>query len=402
MLPDPRLIRIDDFDYHLPPDRIAQFPPAKRGDSKLLFFDRGHIRTEIFSNLPSIVGSGFHFVMNDTRVVHARLIFQKPTGGVVEIFCLEPFAMDMEQGLLQKGTACWQCMVGGAKKWKRGGLRLEHNGVWLEANLEQRSAEVFIVRFTWQPEKLSFAGVLETFGKIPLPPYMQRPAVEVDSVRYQTTFAKNEGSVAAPTAGLHFTPTIIEKLRSAGNTVSYLTLHVGAGTFKPVSTQFIGDHEMHSEFFCVEKNFIEQLLNTAKRLVAVGTTSLRTVESIYWIGVKILAGKIRSSEDIRIAQWEVYEIAENDVTMNQSLDAILAFLEDSGASSLRAHTSIIIVPGYRFRMVHGLVTNFHLPKSTLLLLVAALAGPGWKQIYDYALADNFRFLSYGDASLIIP
>lgn len=396
---EPRDILMKDYTYNLPNERIAEFPLEQRDHSKLLVYRDGGITDDRFYNLPQHLDPTTTIIFNDTRVIEARLLFQKPTGGIIEIFCLEPWQQSIEEAMQQKGSAEWQCLIGGASKWKPGQvLEMQHENLILQAHYVEKLADSFRIRFTWQPADRGFAEMLHDFGVIPLPPYIKRKAENLDKERYQTVFSKREGSVAAPTAALHFTNEVLAQLQTQGVTTGYVTLHVGAGTFKPVKSDSIADHEMHGEPFVVKGSVIETLIKS-QTVVAVGTTSMRTLESLYWLGIKLRQQPSAAQE---LGQWEVYELEAQaeGVNYQQSLQYLLQWLEQQQQEEVHCRTSIIIVPGYRFRLVKGLVTNFHQPQSTLLLLIAALVGDNWKKIYQHALNNQYRFLSYGDSSLL--
>jgi S-adenosylmethionine:tRNA ribosyltransferase-isomerase len=397
-------LRIADFTYDLPAEKIAVYPLVKRDTSKLLICKDGSISESKFRQLPDFLPEGSTMVFNDTRVVRARLIFSKPTGARIEVFCLgEAMGLDIQVAFAQKGEVFWKCIVGNAKRWQEGRLTLliaSANGdVGLHADLISRTDGEWLIRFHWQPCELSFSEVLEIAGQVPLPPYINREAEVEDSDRYQTLYARSDGSVAAPTAGLHFSEELLGDLQQRTIKRKYITLHVGAGTFKPVSAELIGEHLMHRELITINKATICALQNaTPENIFAVGTTSLRTLESLFWYGVKLI--KSKGSGDFEIDQWDPYNgLDDEPVTSAQSLEAILNYFEETDADIITGYTSLIIVPGYRFRMCQGLITNFHQPKSTLLLLVAAFIGPVWREVYEYALAHDFRFLSYGDGCL---
>jgi S-adenosylmethionine:tRNA ribosyltransferase-isomerase len=433
----PKDISIVDFTYDLPASKIASYPLEERDASKLLIVgtpdgvgavgadaDGAAITngaTQTFSettyfNLDQVLPSGTLLVHNDTKVVAARLFFEKDNGSTIEIFCLEPADIykDITTAMLTKKEVLWGCLIGGAKKWKEGSLHIKYgNNHTLTATKHTTLADSFLIKFEWDNEAQSFAEVLEAAGNIPLPPYFNRAVEANDKERYQTVYAVAEGSVAAPTAGLHFTPRLFEKLTTKNITKAFVTLHVGAGTFKPVKAARMEEHEMHAEFIDVEKNFIEMLRDqfTAgnQNIIAVGTTSLRTLESLYWMGAKIIAVKSNANnssnlsiENISVVQWDPYELMpQNDLPSTAAaLTALHNWMEQNNLSRLIAKTQIIIAPGYRFKIIDGLVTNFHQPQSTLLLLVAAITNGQWKPMYDYALENDFRFLSYGDGCLI--
>jgi S-adenosylmethionine:tRNA ribosyltransferase-isomerase len=392
-----------DFQYDLPPDRIAPYPLPERDRSRLLVFRDGLARTAAFSGLPDFLDPGDLLVLNKTRVVQARLVFYKASGARIEVFCLHPHApeSDVQLALGLPSPVTWECLVGNAKKWREGRLELRHeaSGLVLQAELCSRAGEGHLIHFSWTPPGLGFGQVLELAGLTPLPPYIRRAAEPSDKKTYQTVYAREEGSVAAPTAGLHFTPALFRELEEKGIRHRFLTLHVGAGTFKPVSSPRIGGHQMHQEQFMVERSLLDALLERSGRLVAVGTTSMRTLESLYWIGCKILQGHRPPVGDVLLEQWFPYQWNGPLPSSRQCLQAVADYMDRQEAVALQGETALIIVPGYRFQLTDALVTNFHQPGSTLLLLVAAFAGPGWKAAYRHALDHGYRFLSYGDGSL---
>lgn len=406
MLESLRNIRIDDFDYPLPVEQIAQFPLAVRDTSKLLVLKNDVISEDTFSNIASLLPIDSLLISNETRVVHARLLFRKPSGSQIEIFCLEPISPsnDIQLSFQLHQSSTWKCLVGNARRWKSGILQLESEigGIpaILTANRESRDETTFLIRFEWMPANLTFAQVLEHFGKIPLPPYISREASEDDSIRYQTVFARNDGSVAAPTAGLHFTPAVLSSLRKKNIKTASVTLHVGAGTFKPVSSETIGDHHMHYEQVIVPVKLLKEILTYKnKHITLVGTTTVRTLESVYWQGVKWLKQKPESPV-MHIEQWDPYsELSVMNVSTEDALKCVIALLEKAGLTELHGETSLMIAPGYTYHIPDAIITNFHQPKSTLLLLVAAFVGKQWKDAYKFAIANNFRFLSYGDSCL---
>lgn len=403
---DTRNISIKDYTYSLPEERIAKYPLAERDASKLLFYQKEEITEDIYSNISRHIPENSLLVFNNTKVVEARLLFQKPTGGFIEIFCLEPHEQypDITTAMLQKGIVMWQCLVGGVSKWKPGQvlekkINLVDKEIILKAGYIEKRADSFIIELSWSPAELSFAEVLNQAGAIPLPPYIKRAAEELDRERYQTVYANADGSVAAPTAGLHFTDTIFKSLKEKNIQTDFLTLHVGAGTFKPVKTETMQEHDMHAEWIDVTKTNIENILNNLdKNIIAVGTTSLRTIESLYWLGVKQSGARSRESGELR--QWEAYELAEKNIPVKDALQSLLDWMDINKLERLITKTQILIVPGYQFKIVNGLITNFHQPQSTLLLLIAAFIGDNWRKVYDYALKNDFRFLSYGDGCLI--
>ena len=397
-------ININDFDYELPNERIAKFPLQQRDASKLLIYDKGRINEQIFSNLTDFLDTNSLLVFNNTKVIHARIMFQKPTGAQIEVFCLEPdFPSNYEQNFATTNHCTWNCTVGNLKRWKDEILRQKFtsNNITDELSVEKISVEndLLKLKFTWK-SGLSFAQVIDVCGTVPIPPYLRRESMEIDKERYQTVYSKSEGSVAAPTAGLHFSNEVIQNLKAKNICTDEITLHVGAGTFKPVKTEFANEHIMHSEHFSVKKSTLINILNHLENITAVGTTSVRTIESLYWLGCKILQNK--NIENLNILQFEPYGNDCTNINAQQSLQAIINYLEQKKLSEICASTQIIIMPEYKLRIVNRLITNFHQPKSTLLLLVAAFVGSDWRKIYNYAMQHNFRFLSYGDSSLLIP
>ncbi len=399
-----RHIDIDRFDYPLPDERIAKFPLEERSASKLLVYRQGEIAERHFRDIGEILPQGSLLVFNNTRVIRARIIMHKPSGARVEVFCLEPHTpADYERAFAVRGTCRWSCIVGNLKKWKEGPLQIDFE--WggaterLLAWREGKGGREQTVRFEWGAD-LSFGELLEQLGRIPIPPYLNRESDEIDNTRYQTVYSKFEGSVAAPTAGLHFTPELIARMEAQGFSFEEVTLHVGAGTFLPVKTQDAAAHPMHTEHFEIRRTSIERLLQKKDAIVAVGTTSVRTLESLAALGWRIRRSGSPDAERA-VGQWELYDLPE-DFTGEEALRALLEYMEREGIEKLKASTQIMITPlGYRFRIVRNIITNFHQPKSTLLLLVSAYVGDDWTRIYDYALAHDFRFLSYGDSSLLM-
>lgn len=398
-------IPLEGFDYVLPPEKIARYPLERRDQSKLLIFRDGKIEDRVFGEIPGYLPAGSHIIFNDTRVVRARVLFRKDTGAVVEVFCLEPVepSADVEMAFGAKGRCLWRCYIGNLKRWKKGDLLksidLQPYGMKLYANYRGSEGDAFLVEFRWEPSTLTFSEVLEAAGQVPLPPYIDRDPEEADSRTYQTVYASHDGSVAAPTAGLHFTPEVLAALKERRIEMDYLSLHVGAGTFKPVVTPSVLDHEMHVEQVSVDRNIIEKLAVYERPVVAVGTTSLRTLESLYWFGQRLLAGE-ESAAGFTVSQWEPYAGAqEQEHDRKAAMGAILGYMDRNNLTRLHGSTQVMILPGYRFRVTDGLVTNFHLPKSTLLLLIAAFIGEEWKDVYAHALNHGYRFLSYGDCCL---
>lgn len=405
---DPRHISINDYTYPLPEDRIASYPLAERDTSKLLIFKDGKIEEDIYRNLTAHIPESSLLVFNNTKVVEARLLFKKDTGGVIEIFCLEPHEQypDVTTAMLQQEKVLWHCLVGGASKWKPGQLlkksiSVGNRQIALQAKYIEKKSDSFIIELSWMPVAISFAEILHHAGAIPLPPYIKREAEASDSERYQTVYARHDGSVAAPTAGLHFTGRIFSELKQKNIATDFVTLHVGAGTFKPVKSEQLLEHEMHAEWIDVSKESIKNIvLNLHKNIIAVGTTSLRTIESLYWMGVKSQESGVGSRGLMQLQQWDAYELNEKNILVKDALQMLLQWMEKNNLDRLVAKTQLLIAPGYSFKVINGLLTNFHQPQSTLLLLVAALTGEKWKKIYDYALENDFRFLSYGDGCLL--
>ncbi len=400
---DPKKISILDFTYDLPADRIALHPLPERDASKLLIYQHGNTREAIYKNIDAHLPADSLLVFNNTKVIKARIRFQKSSGGVIEIFCLEPHGAINEYSYVmnKKGSVRWKCMIGGASKWKEGNLESGVGNWVLTASLKEKFTDAYVVEFSWSPVELSFAEVLERAGDIPLPPYIKRKTGLCDTERYQTVYARDEGSVAAPTAGLHFTREIFNRLAAKNIQTGFVTLHVGAGTFKPVKAATMKEHEMHAEFIAVNFEFIEHLIaGINKTVVAVGTTSLRTLESLYWMGVK--ANLQPLLKQLSIDQWEVYEdpLSNIELPVTEALGSLLSWMKTNDLNSIFTKSQILIAPGYRFRIANAIVTNFHQPQSTLLLLVAAAVGDDWREIYSYALQHDFRFLSYGDGSLL--
>lgn len=398
-------ILIDDYDYALPDERIAKYPLKERDQSKLLVYRDGQISEDIFLNAVSHLPENTLLVYNNTKVIHARLLFQKSTGAQIEVFCLEPLTpSDYALSLGSTDGCSWKCMVGNLKKWKQGNLakNISINGQSLQitASLIRSTGNTHQIRFEWDNTHISFAEILDNAGELPIPPYLHRKTEESDKTTYQTIYSKIKGSVAAPTAGLHFTEQVLDSLKQKNIQTDELTLHVGAGTFQPVKAADIADHEMHAEVISVRKETIEKLLQHDGNVIAVGTTSVRTLESLYYIGVQIRHDKVAPDRLIRVEQWEPYQ-QKTDISTEMALRSILNYLNNHQLTVLHAQTQIIIHPGYVFRVIRGMFTNFHQPRSTLLLLVSAFTGENWKKIYDYALSHDFRFLSYGDSSLLL-
>jgi len=400
-------IQISDFTYDLPENRIAKYPLAKREVSKLLIYKDSVISEDTFLNIYEHIPENSLLIYNDTKVMPARLLFKNSTGGRIEIFCLDSAdeSSDPTLAMYQTKSVKWKCLVGRLNKWKEPLIHLQVEQSSLSAELLQIGDTDNTVEFRWKPEEMTFAEVLDKFGKIPIPPYLGRESEEIDLNRYQTVYAKQEGSVAAPTAGLHFTDTVFDRLRSKNISLENVTLHVGAGTFKPVKSELIGDHLMHAEWIDVSIQTIKRILSQLicsdlnACLIPVGTTSLRTIESFYWMGVKANAGVNSTLEELEVKQWDPYELS-HVLSGAESLESLLDWMNKNNLSRLLCKTQIMIVPSYELKIADALITNFHQPNSTLLLLVAAITGNDWSTIYNYALKNAFRFLSYGDGSLL--
>ena len=405
MTDNSRNIRIEDYDYALPESRIAYYPATERDRSKLLIFNKKEdkITDTVFHQLPDYLSEKQWLVFNNSKVIHARLLVHNATGAAIEIFCLEPLSpsSDPAVAFTLTGSVTWKCMVGNARKWKHP-LEIEvplgERTVRVRAERGEAIEGTFEVTFSWPDSDVSFAEWIEAYGKVPLPPYIHREAEESDTERYQTVYARHDGSVAAPTAGLHFTDDLLRSLNTKGVETEYVTLHVGAGTFKPVSSETIGGHFMHEEKILITEDFIHKMLeNSEKQLIAVGTTVTRTLESLFVVGAKLHLGM---ENPLFVSQWETYDNPKiHEVTVNQSLTAILDYLKQHDTDMLRASTCLIILPTYTRHLVNGLITNFHQPKSTLLLLISNFLGDNWKRIYQHALDHEYRFLSYGDSNL---
>lgn len=396
-------IGINQFNYFLPEGYIAKYPLAQRDSSKLLVWQNGSIEKAVFREIGNFLPEDSLLIFNNTRVIHARLLFRKQTGALIEIFCLEPEdTRDYQVAFGQRGKSIWRCMVGNAKKWKEGYLVKSitdgDRSVELKARKRTGNHSIASIEFTWDPE-YTFAEVLEKAGVLPIPPYLHRETEPEDEVRYQTVYAKNQGSVAAPTAGLHFTENVLRRLQNKNIATREITLHVGAGTFRPVKSETIEEHAMHQEQVVIPLSFIEELIDHPRKTIAVGTTSVRSLESLFWLGQKL-----ETSEDLpsfpEIQQWEPY-LSKETITARKALMNIRKYMNAEKKEVLRFTTRLIIVPGYEFRMTEGMITNFHQPKSTLLLLIGAFLGNQWREVYNFALNNDFRFLSYGDSNLYL-
>lgn len=397
----PGRIRISDYNYELPEDRIAKFPLAQRDQAKLLLYRKQKIETALVKDLPANLSKGTVMVFNSSKVIPARLRFTEPGGKTIEIFCLEPATESLpSEALAQSSPQIWNCLVGNLKAWHAKELELKQGDQVLNATLEKKEQGFAKIRFSWK-EGMSFAGILQCFGAMPIPPYLNRNEVAADRTQYQTLYASQEGSVAAPTAGLHFTEDLLKNLKESGMESLYLNLHVGAGTFKPVKAEELAGHEMHEEWMDVPLSSIQKLSeSTHTTILAVGTTSLRSIESLYWMGVKLLKNDKLSLEELSIRQWEVYNAPDEQIPPDQALKKLVLWMQARGSERLVCKTGIMIAPPYRMRLARALLTNFHQPKSTLLLLVAAAIGEAWKDLYKLALEKDFRFLSFGDAMLL--
>ena len=420
MISDPRHIRISDYQYDLPDERIAKFPIAGRDHSKLLVYNKGEVGEDVFYHLPDYLPKGALMVFNNTKVIQARMHFRKadangePTGALIEVFLLEPAEpADYEQMFQTTGHCAWYCLVGNLKKWKEGPLtreiRIKNLDLRVTATRGPVHGTSHRIDFQWEvcshlsslTSTISFAEVIDAMGELPIPPYLNRKTQDSDKTTYQTVYSKIKGSVAAPTAGLHFTPEVLADIDAHGIEREELTLHVGAGTFKPVKSEEMEGHEMHTEFISVRRQTIAKLLNHDCQAIAVGTTSVRTLESLYYMGLKVIANPNLTEDQLHVSQWEPYETSHAETAV-AALEALASWMDARGLEVLHSSTQIIICPGYDYKIVRMLVTNFHQPQSTLLLLVSAFVGGDWHKIYDYALAHDFRFLSYGDSSLLIP
>lgn len=421
---DTKHIKISDYNYDLPDERIAKFPIAQRDHSKLLVYKHGEVSDDVFHHLPTYLPQGALMIFNNTKVIQARLHFRKETGALIEVFLMEPAEpTDYELMFQTTGHCSWLCMIGNLKKWKEGSLKRDFEikghkltlsatrgdalGSEAQKMVAKGGGTNYWVDFDWDNDKVSFAEILEAVGELPIPPYLNRKTEESDKTTYQTVYSKIKGSVAAPTAGLHFTDAVLKDLDAHGIDREEVTLHVGAGTFKPVKSLEIEGHQMHTEYIVVHRRSLEKLIKHECRVIAVGTTSVRTIESLYYMGVHLLKHPEANEEDLHVKQWDPYELSEDGnlvdgITPMQAIQAIIDYLDRNGLEALHSSTQIIIAPGYQYKIVKMLVTNFHQPQSTLLLLVSAFLKGDWKKVYDYALSHDFRFLSYGDSSLLIP
>jgi S-adenosylmethionine:tRNA ribosyltransferase-isomerase len=399
-------ISIKDFTYHLPDEQVAKYALTDRDQSKLLVWNNGSITDDRFYNLQNHLSSGSMLVFNNTRVIKARIIFRKKTGARIELFCLEPISPPEYSISLSQTESCrWKCIVGNLKKWKDGSLELniivKNQPVKFRAKKVNDLDDAQEILFSWDNNQISFAEIIEASGNIPIPPYLNRESEEIDLISYQTVYSKIKGSVAAPTAGLHFTDGVLESLEKKNIACEELTLHVGAGTFQPVKSATIFGHKMHTEHFIVSLEFIEKICEQRGKIIAVGTTSVRTLESLYWMGCKIIDFPSIEPANLTVKQWEPYQNDNQYYAVNKSFKALLDFMKRNNLIELNTSTQIIIIPGYDFKVISGMITNFHQPQSTLLLLIAAFLGEEWEKIYEHALINHYRFLSYGDSNLYI-
>lgn len=398
-------INIEDYNYNLPVEKIAQYPVANRDESKLLLYINSKIGEDIFRNIHNYIPENSLLVFNNTKVIRARLIFRKSTGALIEILCIEPYSPgDYESSFSSTNPVVWKCIIGNLKKWKGGILSYTTSclgrQVTINAERLKSEGETCLVNFSWNIKGMTFSEIIESLGHIPLPPYIAREDNEEDGIRYQTVYSSTEGSVAAPTAGLHFTDELLQNINRKGIKSVAITLHVGAGTFKPVKTGNIWHHEMHTEHFFVSYATLEKILESKGRIIAVGTTSIRAMESLYWLGVKIIHNPGLGPDELSVEQWLPYETG-SEADMEESLRALQIYMIKNSMTELHALTKIMIIPGYKFMVINGMITNFHQPSSSLLLLISAWTGENWKELYNYALNNGFRFLSYGDSSLLL-
>jgi S-adenosylmethionine:tRNA ribosyltransferase-isomerase len=403
---NPKNISAKEYNYTLPEDKIAKYPLNERDASNLLIYDQGRIKKEIFRNIPDYIQDDYLLVFNNAEVVYSRLKFKKETGAKIEIFCLEPIEpQEYNLAFQSNQKTIWRCLVGNLKKWKTGELKKEisvnEKIAILTARKKQRDSNYVDIEFSWDNQDITFSDILDHSGIVPIPPYLKRDSEKIDKTRYQTIYSRVKGSVAAPTAGLHFTKSVMNKLKENNIPFSEITLHVGAGTFRPVKAETVAEHEMHTEHFSVSLKTIEELIKNQKRILAIGTTSVRTLESLYWLGQKINNLNSQKNDRIKLNQWDHLELP-SEISLKESLKYIAEHLKVHQLESLNASTQIMITPGYQFKVIDAMVTNFHQPQSTLLMLIAAFVGEDWEKIYEFALNNNFRFLSYGDSSLLFP
>jgi S-adenosylmethionine:tRNA ribosyltransferase-isomerase len=401
----PSQLHISDFNYDLPESYIPYFPSENREDAKLLVYKSSQIETHYFKHITQQLPPHAVLVFNNTKVIQARLYFKTLTNATIELFCLEPHDCysDVAIAMASTGSVKWKCLVGNLRKWKDGQLVLMHHELELRAIIQEKKEAHVNIEFNWNDQTLSFAEVLSRLGEIPIPPYFKRKTTEADIDRYQTVYAQHKGSVAAPTAGLHFTDTILNEIKRANIQQLQVTLHVGAGTFMPVKSEKIGDHIMHAEWIDVDFETVESLLkNCHYPIIPVGTTSFRTIESLYWMGLKAYLNPSATIQELEVKQWDAYQLNDKVISVEKSIESLLTWMTVNNLQKLVCKTQILIAPPYQLKMAKGIITNFHQPKSTLLLLISAIVGDNWKVIYNYALKNNFRFLSYGDSSLLLP
>lgn len=398
----PSQISILDFTYDLPQEKIATYPLAERDQSKLLIYKNGEIRESVFKNISEELAAGTLLVFNKTKVIRARLNFENSKGQAIELFCLEPNEANAELTLAMaaQGKVRWNCLVGNLRQWKEQTITLSKNEITLSAEIIEKQSQQVVIEFSWTPEKLNFSEVIEQLGNTPIPPYLNRKSERLDEDRYQTIYAEKEGSVAAPTAGLHFTEAVMRQLKEKNLSFLSLTLHVSAGTFKPVKAETMAGHDMHAEWIDVSREELVSLIEHQGPLIPVGTTSMRTLESLYWMGVKLSLNPNLSLKELEIKQWEAYELEQEAIDPKKSLKALYQWMVETNHQHLVCHTAILIAPPYKLKLCDGIITNFHQPQSTLLLLVSSVVGDRWRDIYVYALNHQFRFLSYGDSSLL--
>lgn len=400
-----RNININDYNYDLPDEKIAKYPLDERDMSKLLVFDGDKIEEDRFRNISTHLPAGSLLLFNDTKVINARMIFEKETGARIEVFCLDPISpSDYAQAFAQNGRCSWKCLVGNSKKWKDGRLKksiiVDGKNLDLYITRVREIGNSFEILFEWDNPDICFSQIIDVAGNIPIPPYLNRNSEDIDKVRYQTVYSHYQGSVAAPTAGLHFTERVMEDLKKCNIESDAVTLHVGAGTFQPVKTDNAADHEMHTEHFIVKRTTIEKIVQYLGNITITGTTTVRTVESLFCVGTQIFENKDVDAEEFHVSQWEAYEYKDK-YDAREILENLLSWMTAKGLEYIRCATQIMIVPGFRFRITDRLITNFHQPKSTLLLLLSAFIGDEWRKVYGYALENNFRFLSYGDSCLFL-
>jgi len=403
-MPSPKDISANAYTYDLPDHKIARHSVSPKHNSKMLVYNNGELNESIFKNISSQLNENSLLVFNNTKVLQARMIFEKETGGKIEVFCLQPAnSVLWETALTQKGSVEMECLVGGISKWKQGPIEkkivYKNKPITIWAHYMGDLPECKHIKLTWEDADVSFAEILDTAGETPLPPYLNRKPESADKITYQTYYAEREGSVAAPTAGLHFTKEVFEDLDKKEVHKLFITLHVGAGTFKPIKSDKLADHEMHKEWICIHKDQLKQIIHSQKQIIAVGTTSLRFLETIYWLGILVSKNEALNLQNLHLTQWQPYEYT-SELTRREAIQVLLKKMEAEKLEEFYCTTQILIAPGYQFQMADALLTNFHQPGSTLLLLVAAAIGNDWKKIYDYALANDFRFLSYGDCCLL--